>query len=128
MDTTSRIFVQIAAYRDPECQWTVHDLFQKAASPDRVTVGICWQYLPDKDANCFVAPMPRTRQVRTIFVNALETGGVCWARNQTQSLWQGEEYTLVIDSHTRFVPGWDAQLIDELARCDSPKPFLSCDP
>ena len=28
----------------------------------------------------------------------------------------------------RFVPGWDEQLIEDLARCPSAKPVLSCDP
>ena len=37
------IFVQIASYRDPECQWTVKDLFDKADHPERVYVGIFWQ-------------------------------------------------------------------------------------
>src|SRR5262249_47451337 len=127
-DHTSRIFVQIAAYRDPECQWTVRDLFEKAACPDRVTVGTCWQFVPEQDGHCFLIPPPRPRQVRTVRVHAHESGGVCWARHQTQQLWEGEEYTLVIDSHMRFVPGWDVELIEELARCGSPKPMLSCDP
>jgi hypothetical protein len=38
-----RIFVSIAAYRDPECQWTVRDLFRQATHPQRVHVGIVWQ-------------------------------------------------------------------------------------
>lgn len=39
-DNTPRIFVQIASYRDTECQHTVRDLFEKANDPDRVFVGI----------------------------------------------------------------------------------------
>src|SRR5262249_43930605 len=35
---------------------------------------------------------------------------------------------LQVDSHSRFSPGWDTGLIDELARCPSPKPILSTNP
>ncbi len=37
------IFVAIPAYRDPECAWTLRDLFLKAANPWRVFAGIVWQ-------------------------------------------------------------------------------------
>ena len=30
------IFVQIASYRDPELQWTIKDLFDKAKRPENI--------------------------------------------------------------------------------------------
>ena len=36
------IFVSICSYRDSECQHTVKDLFDKAAYPGRISLGICW--------------------------------------------------------------------------------------
>lgn len=122
------IFVQIASYRDPECQWTVKDLFDKAGHPGRVTVGICWQCFPDQDQDCFLEPSPRPAQTKTISVLPSESLGVCWARAKTQELFGGEDYVLMIDSHMRFVQGWDTALIAELARCPSPKSFLSTYP
>lgn len=106
-----RIFVQIPSYRDRECQWTVKDLFDKAACPDRVFVGICWQFVPEEDQDCFAVPYPRPDQVRVIDYHARDAKGLGWARRQTQLLWRGEEYTLQIDSHMRFVPGWDEKMI-----------------
>src|SRR5690606_27523601 len=47
---------------------------------------------------------------------------------QTQLLWEGEEYVLMIDAHMRFVEGWDEMMIEELAACDSDKPVLSSSP
>eukprot|EP00775_Hariotina_reticulata_P013751 gene13751-13870_t len=44
------IFVSIAAFRDEECQWTLRDMFLKAAHPDRVTAGVVWQVDPEGDA------------------------------------------------------------------------------
>ncbi len=122
------IFVQIASYRDPECQWTVKDLFEKATYPERIHVGICWQHVQGEDDHCFKVPAPYPDQIRVIDVDAKESGGVCWARRETQKLWQNEEYTLVIDSHIRFVPGWDEKMLLELAQCDSPKAILTCHP
>jgi Rps23 Pro-64 3,4-dihydroxylase Tpa1-like proline 4-hydroxylase/peroxiredoxin/GT2 family glycosyltransferase len=121
------IFINIASYRDPECQWTVKDLFEKANNPDRIFVGICWQFDEKEDQHCFEV-VTRPDQVRILPVDWRDAEGVCWARYQTQQLWDGEEYNLMIDSHMRFVPGWDDLMINELAACDSPKPFLSCSP
>ena len=45
-----RVFVSIAAFRDEECQWTLRDLFIKAAHPERVFVGVVWQIEPAADA------------------------------------------------------------------------------
>ena len=123
-----RIFVQIASYRDPECQWTVKDLFEKAAHPERIFVGICWQFDPEEDEHCFEVEAPRPDQVRIDPWHWEESLGVCWARNRTQQLFEGEEYTLMIDSHMRFAAGWDDKMIAELAECDSPKPILTCHP
>ena len=123
-----RIFVSIASYRDPQCQWTVKDLFDKAMRPERVFVGICWQYDPERDQDCFQVPYPRPAQVRSLVVNWRDAKGVSWARHEIQKLWQGEEYVLQIDAHMRFVIGWDVAMIQELKLCDSPKPLLSCYP
>ena len=111
MPEHERIFVQIAAYRDPECQWTVKDLFETASHPERITVGICWQFIAEEDADCFKQPSPYPDQMRVIEVDARKSKGACWARAAVQTLWQDEEYTLQIDSHMRFEPGWDETLI-----------------
>ncbi len=122
-----RIFVNIASYRDTECQWTVKDLFEKAADPDRIVVGVCWQYVPGDDDDCFQIET-RPEQCRIDKIHAKESRGVCWARMRTQALWRDEEYTLQIDSHMRFVPEWDRVLLDMLAECPSEKAILSSYP
>jgi predicted 2-oxoglutarate/Fe(II)-dependent dioxygenase YbiX/peroxiredoxin len=126
-DKLPRIFVQIASYRDPECQWTIKDLFAKASHPERITIGVCWQYIPGEDDGLLVNDT-RPDQVRIMEVPAAESKGVCWARRETQKLWQGEEYTLVTDSHMRFIQGWDDALLEQLHACPAPKPLLSCNP
>jgi len=123
-----RIFVQIASYRDPDCQNTVKDLFDKATHPERITVGICWQFIKEEDGICFQVPSPYPDQMRIIDIDAREGKGVCWARSLTQSLWQGEEFTLQVDSHMRFEPGWDETLLKMWDQCESPKAVLTCYP
>ncbi len=123
-----RIFVSIASYRDPECQHTVRDIFAKAKYPERIFVGICWQFDPEHDKDCFAVAPPYPSQVQTAQVHAKDSKGVCWARNLTQQLWRGEEYVLQIDSHMRFEPGWDELLLRMLAQCPSKKAVLSCYP
>jgi hypothetical protein len=41
------IFVNIAAYRDPECAATVRDLFEKAANPEDIAVAVVLQVEPE---------------------------------------------------------------------------------
>ena len=36
--------------------------------------------------------------------------GVCWARNKIQQHYNNEDFTLHLDSHHRFIEGWDTIL------------------
>jgi len=120
-----KIFVQIASYRDPECQWTLKDLFEKAKHPERLFVGLCLQYDPQQDQHCFQITPPRQEQTRLLPFHWREGRGACWARHHLQRLWQGEEYVLAIDSHMRFEQDWDETLIRMLNECPSEKPLLT---
>ena len=122
------IFVSIASYRDPDCQNTVADLFAQASHPERVFVGICWQFVPGEDDECFSQPLACPDQVSRIDVPVAESRGACWARHQVQGLWQGEDYYFQIDSYMRFVPGWDERLLQMLAQCTSVNAVLSTYP
>lgn len=121
------IFVSIASYRDPDCQNTVRDLFAKAAFPQRIVIGLCLQIVPDEDEDCRVAS-DFPQQMRVIEVHASESRGACWARSRIQELWRGEDYFFQVDSHMRFVSGWDEKLIAMLAKCPGKKPVLSTYP
>jgi len=122
-----RIYVQIASYRDPECQWTIKDLFERATHPERVFVGVLWQTIEAEDAHCFEVP-PRPAQVRARHVDARESLGACWARSEVSQLWDGEEWVLQLDSHMRFEPGWDEILLEMAASVPSTKPLISTYP
>ncbi len=123
-----RIFVSIASYRDSECQHTVIDLFNKAKHPERIFVGICWQFDPLLDEDCFEHAPPYPDQVRSVNYHISETKGCCWARCEALKLRQGEEYVLQLDAHMRFVQDWDEVMIETLARCPGNKNALSTMP
>lgn len=108
VSTHPEIFVQVASYRDPQLVPTLEDCIAKAARPERLTFGICWQH----DEQESIAPILEDDRMRVIAVEQSRARGPCWARNQLQQLYDGEEYTLQVDSHTRFTPGWDKSLID----------------
>jgi len=53
---------------------------------------------------------------RILDIPSEESRGACWARNLLQQLYEGEKYTLQIDSHTRFIKNWDLELKKEYKR------------
>lgn len=122
-----RIFVAVASYRDPDCANTLRDLFEKADAPARVCVGVCLQRDPERDTDCWPVAV-RADQCRVDAVHAAESRGACWARARAHALWDGADYVLQIDSHMRFVAGWDTRLLELLAACDSSRPVLSTYP
>ncbi|KAG2425670.1 hypothetical protein HXX76_013512 [Chlamydomonas incerta] len=118
------IFVSIAAYRDPECAWTLQSLFSAAAHPERVRVGVVWQVHPTEDAGMVRVAGAKSHpewlhRVRQVVVPAAEATGPCKARALAQALWDGEEYVLQLDSHMRMVPGWDELCIQQLAAAEA---------
>lgn len=122
-----RIFVQIASYRDPELVKTIEDMLSNAKNPKNITVGVCRQFHPD-DLFDNLDKFRKNKRFRIIDVPYLESKGVCWARNQVQQKYSGEEYTLQIDSHMRFAPNWDQTLIEMVKQLQGqgyPKPLLT---
>lgn len=62
-------------------------------------------------------------------VHAAESMGACWARHRILTeLRQDEEFVLQIDSHSRFVEGWDEILLGMISKCASDKPILTTYP
>lgn len=121
------IFVAIAAYRDPETQWTIKDLFDKAANPSRVSVGVFFQRMPEADDECFKV-LTRPDQVRVLEIDAREAQGVCWARSKVFGLRRNEDFTLQIDAHMRFIQDWDLEMIETIAACPSEQAVISTYP
>ena len=125
---TATIFVQIASYRDPDCGATLRDLLRKAAAPERISIGLCLQNQPEDEPQCGIGDLADDPRLRLINRRAADSRGVCWARSLVQSLWRGEDFTLQLDSHMRFEPDWDQQLLMSWQECGDPGAILSCYP
>lgn len=111
--TGKKIFVQIASFRDSQLLPTLDDLFDKADEPDNLRVCICWQHSEDDEWDN-LDKYQHDRRVKIIDVKAEESKGVCWARNLIQQEYLFEDFTLQLDSHHRFVEGWDTELKNEI--------------
>lgn len=125
--TQERIFVSVISYRDSELPNTLRSMFEQASAPERVFVGLCAQYDLDKEKEWYTRTH-RPEQVRTLLLPHTMARGPCFARALAQTLWEGEEYFLQIDSHMRFGANWDVTLVDMLAKCPSAKPILTTYP
>lgn len=106
----ARIFVQIAAFCDPQLYATVHSLFANAQAPDDLHVAIVRQYNPAEPCDD-LKEFQHDARVSVDNVLYADSRGACWARSRCQQFYRQEPYTLQIDSHMRFAPQWDNTLI-----------------
>jgi hypothetical protein len=103
------IYVQIPAYRDEELSATLLDLYRKAAWRQKLRVGVVWQRGAGETLDPRVGRLPRLELHE---FEADNSPGCNWARRLLQDRWSGEPYTLLIDSHHRFVKDWDRTLVE----------------
>lgn len=120
-----KIYVQIPAYRDVELVPTLLDLLDKAAEPSRIRISVCWQHA---DGDTLPQEILMHPNIEIIAVPYYKSQGCNWARRQLQKRWKQEEYTLLLDSHHRFIKDWDKHLIEmytALKKGGSKKPFIT---
>lgn len=122
------IFVNIAAFCEPHLAFTLDSLFRTAAQPEKIQVGLVDQSL--HATGQWLAQRPYAGQVHHLQIDPLQSRGVSWARHVAQSLYQGENYYLQVDSHTLFRSGWDDAMRGLLFNLEKnlPKPIISCYP
>jgi hypothetical protein len=123
-----KIFISIASYCDPLLISTVQSALKNAKYPERLRFGIVEQQLPELRMS--LADDAAKALVRYVGINPEESRGVCWARALVNTLYEGEEYFLQIDSHMLFEQTWDEKLIDDLHFCqhDNVKSLLTSYP
>lgn len=110
--TNDSIFVQIACYRDPDIYDTLNDMVINASNPENLHICIAWQNSKSDSWENKDKLIGSAKNVEIIDIDFMDSKGVCWARNMVQGRYSGQKYTLQIDSHHRFVEGWDSKLID----------------
>ncbi len=124
------IFVSIASYRDNQCPTTIKNLSEAADNPENLRFVVCQQNsLLEKDCLRWCkgqkhpACEPGVSRIERLSYHSAR--GPTWARWRIQQEWNGEEYFLQIDAHTRMIPSWDTILKEQLEQCPSSKPILT---
>jgi glycosyltransferase involved in cell wall biosynthesis len=122
-----KIFIQVASYRDPQLLPTIKSAIENAKKPNNLVFGIARQFKED-DGFDNLDEYSKDKRFRILNIPYNESKGACWARNQIQQLYKGEKYTLQIDSHMRFAPNWDEEMIKmvkSLQKKGHKKPLLT---
>lgn len=123
----SKIFISIASYRDPQLLPTLRDCIENADNPENLVFAIAWQH-SKLDLWDTLAEFKDDSRFRIIDIPYEESKGACWARYMIQQEYQDEEYTLQLDSHHRFIKGWDTEcikMIKQLQKTGYKKPLLT---
>ncbi|MEO0436662.1 MAG: GlcNAc-transferase family protein [Pseudomonadota bacterium] len=120
-ESAASIFISIASYRDQFLPGTIRSALEKAAHPERLSFGICWQADENETLDEWLDD-PRFRIRRYPYQASLGYG---WSRAEVQKLYAGEDYHLLIDSHSWFAEGWDINLIRQLEGKPSERPLLT---
>jgi hypothetical protein len=107
----NKIFIQIASYRDPELIPTIKDCISKSKYPENLVFSVCWQNSKQDKWDTLPLHFINDKRIKIINVDYTESKGACWARNKLQQQYDGEQYTLQLDSHHRFIQDWDEEII-----------------
>ncbi|MEJ2869271.1 GlcNAc-transferase family protein [Actinomycetospora sp. OC33-EN08] len=122
---TPDVYVQIPAYRDGELSATLRDLYARAVRPDRLRVRVLWQRGPSDAWDPSLAGLPHLEVEEW---DHQDSEGCNWARRRLQAQWRDEPYTVLLDSHHRFVDGWDELgigMYEALRRSGVERPLLT---
>ena len=112
------IFVSIASYKDFDVINTIIDCFNKANNPNNIFVGVCLQdtEVELKRITDLIGNHPFYLNVKFMQILASDAQGCGWARNLImKNLYNNEDYFLCVDSHSRFLIGWDDEYINQLS-------------
>ena len=118
------IYIQIASYKDVQLIPTIESLMENAKYPENITICIAWQHGPEES----IDKLSRYNNIKIIDIPYEQSLGACWARHQLQKKYNGEKYTLCLDSHHRFVKNWDEitiSMYEQLRQSGIEKPLLT---
>lgn len=100
------IFLSIASYRDPDLVNTVRSAYDNATNPADIFFSVFSQ--AEEHEHPDLSFVDQLRYQKSHWSESL---GACWAREIATRDLVGD-YFLQIDSHSRFVKGWDEILIN----------------
>ena len=103
-------------------------MFSQADNPARVYAGICEQNKTGEIAEqCVGSEVLRQRKqnMRIVTLDHTQAKGPTYARYICATLYRNEDVFVQIDSHTRFVQGWDTMVLSMLAACPTKPAVLT---
>lgn len=107
------IYVAVASYRDRYLQSTIDSAMSTADNPSNITFG-CFVQLSEADLVTGVGKITNNYGGRVSYIETIAGNifSVTECRNQALSwLLESHDFVLQVDSHTKFTPGWDTQLV-----------------
>lgn len=98
--------MQLATYHDYELPRTIDDILRKSSGNHQVNIGVFLCYYNENDIT-----LPKLPNVKIKTEKAPEGIGLGYGRLQAHNFYDGEDYYLQIDSHSKMNKDWDEQLI-----------------
>ncbi len=117
------IFVQISSYSDLELPETINDLIKKSSGKYFINIGV-YNLLYGND----YIELPKINGLNVATENSPSGIGLGYGRLQAHNFYDGEDYYLQIDSHTKMNFDWDSQIVDYIKEYKSlgfEKPLLT---
>jgi hypothetical protein len=109
-DTSSKIFINIPSYKDPEIWLTVENFINNAKHPERIFFAITLQSIDQKDDRL------KASFYNNVKADIIEPGSLIGcqpARKNSHKFYNNEDYYLNMDSHMRSIKNWDVEIIRE---------------
>jgi len=80
-----KIFVSIAAYRDPELLPTLKNMLENADRPENLVICIGWQHSKE-DKWDTLKKYSKDKRFNIIDIDYKDAKGVCWIRSEIQNI------------------------------------------
>ena len=103
------IFINIAAYHDYETLKTIESLITQSSKKNELKFGVHYVFEEEDNLN-----IPKIDNVKYISSKAPQNLGPGLGRYLAHTLYDDEEYYLMIDSHTRVDKDWDVSFISDV--------------
>ena len=105
------IFVQLASYHDYELPHTILDALATSSGNHQINFGVHHNYYENNDIE-----LPEVLNLKAEISRAPDNLGMGMSRAVAHQFYNGEDYYLQVDSHTRFRELWDETYISEVKR------------
>lgn len=120
------IFVNISSYRDAELKPTILNILEQSSGRHQINFGVHVSYIDESEID-----VPDLPNVKYTTSKAPENVGVGAGRYIAHQFYDGEDFYMQCDSHSRFIKDWDEIVMHCLLTYKIngiPKPLLTMYP